>query len=833
MNLSKATFVAESNGAYGYGGDATLHIDNMRASEFPHMNDSVYLDHAGTTIYSQKQLNAVFQEFQSGLFTNPHSLIGQERVESTTTKIEYVRSQVLSFFSASEKEYTLVFTSGATAALKLVGENFPWTEDSMFTHSMDSHTSVLGIREYAAVRGATIQCIGLEELEQLERNAAGSRQGAAPAACSQSLESSKPTSMSLFAFPAECNFSGTRHRLKDIVENVHAGQWNKSLNQSTQWLVLVDAAKYVTTHPLDLSMCQPDFVVLSFYKIFGYPTGLGALIMRKSAVSYLKKQYHGGGTVQSILAGKNYFIPRGIDNSASASARFADGTQSFLSILALRHGIEQVKMLGMANISAHTTALRMLLVGKLAALHHWNDRPICEIYGQTTSNMDANQQGPIVACNFLRPDGSYIGYSEVHKLADIHKIHLRSGCFCNPGACQHYLRLKESDLMSNIAAGHVCGDDIDMVNGLPTGAIRLSLGYMTTFEDVAGFVEFAAKYFVCRSTLLTFTPTLRPVLSSKRPHLCKITLYPIKSCSGLVVDAWPIGLRGLLFDREFAIVDISSGKVLTLKALPKLCFLFPFVDLRRQCLTISYRVPDHLRPRQSAELPSQSPPSSFTISLRADVFISKHSNDRSLRSMQICRDMCTGSDVGSDVSQWLSLCLGRRCSLVRISNNHVRTSQSTHSKLDPKEATRGAKDSKASSIGFANQAPFLLISRQSIAHFNSVLADVDKTLSFSEDAFRANFIVDGCAESFEEDKWHHVRIGVGVFDVLGPCSRCSVINLDPYTSQFHPKPLQVLSSYRRQRSNIFFGQFLASTSETLWLHVGDDVVPLESLMGKS
>lgn len=102
-------------------------------------------------------------------------------------------------------------------------------------------------------------------------------------------------------------------------------------------------------------------------------------------------------------------------------------------------------------------------------------------------------KGPIVACNFLRADGSYVGYSEVHKLAEINNIHLRTGCFCNPGACQHYLGLKESDLMSNIAAGHVCGDDIDVVNGLPTGAVRLSLGYMSTFEDVEAFVEFASS----------------------------------------------------------------------------------------------------------------------------------------------------------------------------------------------------------------------------------------------------------------------------------------------------------------------------------------------------
>jgi molybdenum cofactor sulfurtransferase len=41
---------------------------------------------------------------------------------------------------------------------------------------------------------------------------------------------------------------------------------------AAQWRVLVDAAAYVPTQPLDLREVSPDFVALSFYKMFGYPT---------------------------------------------------------------------------------------------------------------------------------------------------------------------------------------------------------------------------------------------------------------------------------------------------------------------------------------------------------------------------------------------------------------------------------------------------------------------------------------------------------------------------------------------------------------------------------
>lgn len=44
--------------------------------------------------------------------------------------------------------------------------------------------------------------------------------------------------------------------------------------------MLLDAAKACGTAPPDLSIHRADFVAVSFYKIFGYPTGLGALLVR-------------------------------------------------------------------------------------------------------------------------------------------------------------------------------------------------------------------------------------------------------------------------------------------------------------------------------------------------------------------------------------------------------------------------------------------------------------------------------------------------------------------------------------------------------------------------
>ena len=78
---------------------------------------------------------------------------------------------------------------------------------------------------------------------------------------------------SLFAYPAQSNFTGVQHPLEWIAQA-----------QARGWDVLLDAAAFAPTNRLDLGRWQPDFVAISFYKIFGYPTGIGCLLARKAAL---------------------------------------------------------------------------------------------------------------------------------------------------------------------------------------------------------------------------------------------------------------------------------------------------------------------------------------------------------------------------------------------------------------------------------------------------------------------------------------------------------------------------------------------------------------------
>lgn len=83
----------------------------------------------------------------------------------------------------------------------------------------------------------------------------------------------------MFIFPAQSNFNGRRYDL-NLIERIQNNNLDGLPNQK-QWFVCVDAASYASTSTLSLRIWKPDFVVISFYKLFGFPTGLGALLIKK------------------------------------------------------------------------------------------------------------------------------------------------------------------------------------------------------------------------------------------------------------------------------------------------------------------------------------------------------------------------------------------------------------------------------------------------------------------------------------------------------------------------------------------------------------------------
>lgn len=211
-----------------------------------------------------------------------------------------------------------------------------------------------------------------------------------------------------------------------------------------------------------------------------------------------------------------------------------------------------------------------------------------EMYGNWGKGTESNlvKSGPTVTFNILRNDGSVVGYNEVAKLAALNKppIQFRTGCFCNPGACQDALNFSNDDVKKNfLKSGHVCGDHIDVIEGKPTGAIRISFGKESIWEDLDHILVFIQKMFISE-TLSKNIPSFNNAFPSS-VTLSEIHVFPIKSCGGMQVQQWKMNKTTgkLLYDREFALVD-SSGIALRLSTHSNLGYTNPALFLMRTVL---------------------------------------------------------------------------------------------------------------------------------------------------------------------------------------------------------------------------------------------------------
>jgi selenocysteine lyase/cysteine desulfurase len=443
----------------------TSAFDALRASEYARLDaqGQVYLDYTGAGLHADSQVRQHTELLCAAVFGNPHS--ASPTSGRMTRLVERARQAVLAWFNAG-RDYTAIFTQNATAALKHVGESYPFARGGSLLLTADNHNSVNGIREFACAEGAMVAYAPLTTPElRVDRER-----------LRELLARADPSAKNLFAYPAQSNFSGVKHPL-DLVEEAHAAGWD----------VLLDAAAFVPTNRLDLAAVKPDFVALSFYKMFGYPTGVGCLLVRNAALATLRRPWFAGGTVNfATVEGRRHILSPG-------EAGFEDGTLNYLSIPAVEIGLRHLASIGMETIETRVTCLTEWLLAQLLDLRHTNGRHMVRIYGPVTSAA----RGGIVTMNFYDPEGHLIDYRRVEELAGQERISIRTGCFCNPGAGEAAEGLTEDDVAAAIRES----PDMTMPrflqfithrDGKSAGAIRVSLGLASNFADVERFVRFAA-----------------------------------------------------------------------------------------------------------------------------------------------------------------------------------------------------------------------------------------------------------------------------------------------------------------------------------------------------
>ena len=792
----------------------------------------------------------------SSLLGNPHSSSTSSQL--STQRIEDVRLKVLRLFNADPDCFDLVFVANATAGIKLVMEGFRECERGFrYSYHKDSHTSLVGLRENASEH----YCFGSDQEVEDWIDTQSSR---TPDVENQKLE--------LFGYPAQSNMNGHRLPLSWCAQLQYFSQLG-----GPKIYTLLDAAALVSTSPLDLSdvSCAPDFAAVSFYKIFGFPD-LGGLIVRKeSSAPLCQRKYFGGGTVEMVTCMKEQWHIR---KEESLHEQLEDGTLPIHSIIALDSAIDVHKKLfgSLQYVSSHTSLLANILFTFLSRLRHDNGLAVCHIYKDVSScYSDPATQGPIIALNFQDNRGIWVSNAEVEKLAAIRKIQLRSGGLCNPGGTMFSLGLAPWEMKRNFSAGQRCGNDHDVMEGKPTGVIRISLGAMSNLEDIEGFLRFVKEFFVNQHPLPE--SSLNPSLDESDFYVETLSIFPIKSCGGWQIPpdfAWDIKPEGLAWDREWCLVHQGTRAALSQKRYPRMALIRPSLDLDSGVLRIRYHGP----------LPPTIP-NEITVPLSADPQPFQKSNTQdgrfSFLSSRVCGDsIFAHTYASSHITAFFTAALSTPCTLARFPAA-IPGFSTRHSKPDLQSSKRNHHRVSGSSPGqntvkpkiqppilLSNESPILTISRSSLNRLNEEIKTSSSILHGSRKAahasvFRANIIIAqdraGMESAYDEDHWTGLRIfngatapdddadnnreqaekaaaegGVVDLDVLGPCRRCQMVCVDQSTAEKNEEPFVTLAKTRRgEGGKVFFGVHSALAARDgrqgrrARIKVGDRVVPLK------
>lgn len=424
-------------------------------------------------------MEAFSADMINNLYGNPHSASSPSALAGH--RVDAIRERALRFFNADPDQWDLVFTANATASIKMVIECFrdhaaASNTPVWYGYHRDSHTSVVGVRELTKMH----RCFTSDEEVDIWINSGG-------------LGGPRARQIGLFAYPGQSNMTGRRLPLS------WPGKIRKTFHKAATY-TLLDAAALASTAALDLSdtATAPDFVALSFYKIFGFPN-IGALLVQKQASHVMEsRRYFGGGTVDMVVTINDTWHAR---KSSTLHDQLEDGTLPFHSIFALDHAMDVHERLYGLNpmkfISMHTARLGKQMFDGLANLCHSNGAPVARIYKDEQAVYgDPSVQGATVAFNVLRADGTMVGYADVEEAADDRNIYVRSGSLCNPGGMATYLKWSPAEMKAAFQAGHRCSHPTQVMLGKATGVVRASMGAMSTAADVTGFINFIKEVYL-------------------------------------------------------------------------------------------------------------------------------------------------------------------------------------------------------------------------------------------------------------------------------------------------------------------------------------------------
>lgn len=292
----------------------------------------------------------------------------------------------------------------------------------------------------------------------------------------------------------------------------------------------------------------------------------------------------------------------------------------------------------------------------------------------------------------------------------------------------------------------------------------------------------------------------RTVRNAMTISILSLHTYPVKSCAGIAHTQIRISQSGLLFDRQWVIVD-GNGVFMTQRQHARMALIQP--ALQNGDLTLSAPgMPDIM----VSWLIDTAEPAQIPVRIWAADTL--------------------GFDEGDAVAGWLTGFLGLPCRLLRVhpeaeriaSLEHVQKWRLKHGDLLPDFPARHR-------FGFADGFPFLITNQGSLDELNRRL-EAKGQAPVPMNRFRPNIVLQGL-EAYEEDYLAGVKVGQFTFALVKRCARCPIPNIDQATAATASEPGLTLAEHRQFPEGVLFGvnAVVAGANAGASLRVGDQAEP--------
>ncbi|KAL1371339.1 hypothetical protein HN51_001549 [Arachis hypogaea] len=512
----------------------TFKIDEIRSQEYHHLTFSnTCFDYTGNGLFSYAQqqrsllsttsLAAASSSSSTFATTEPLSFFDVSYKSVTLpsqilygghdTELELRMSErIMRFMNVSESEYTLVFTANEVSAFKILANSFQFHPNgellTVYDHSSEALETMIQVCKNQAVTplSAEFSWPSLKmNWRKLKKKIIANK--------IIKNNNGNNNNKGLFVFPLRSRVTGTPHSYV----------W-MSMAQEKGWRVLLDACSMrpKETSSLGLSMFKPDFMICSFYKVFGEnPSGFGCLFVKKSSICSLKDSCNDSalGIVSLVPAFKkqnlSFIAAADVDDEENepkpkdqcSNSNSVPKLDSFNSGKRFGHmidtfgsecrGLDHADSVGLMLINCRARCLINWLVNALLSLQHPNPEngiSMVRIYGPNVSS----HRGPAVAFNIFDWKGEKIDPKLVQKLADRNNISLGSAFLRNMKLDKNQeeeQRALESSTSDDYRPGLYKKRDSHGL-GLGPGifVVTSTLGFLTNFEDVYRLWAFISRF---------------------------------------------------------------------------------------------------------------------------------------------------------------------------------------------------------------------------------------------------------------------------------------------------------------------------------------------------